>query len=190
MLQIPGSFNSKYVEFHDNDEIVNMPQETEVKIIQTWDGKRTAINWLLSDSRRYLIQEKINDTFEDAKLKRKRSAHHTTALTSHWIDSLLETPIEDHRKYVVWRILAPYLINNRKLSYDEAFIIIKVWLNKCNGTTPLDFNANNRIKDNLKAATKVGYLPIIFNILKEENRQLYDIVCFRNRKPVDIVKWK
>jgi hypothetical protein len=74
-------------------------------------------------------QEKINDTFKDATLKRKRASycyptnHTTTTTTSHsirWIDSLLETPIEDHRKYAVWRILAPYLIDVRKLFYEEA----------------------------------------------------------------------
>ncbi len=58
------------------------------------------------------VQEKINDTFKDAKLKRKRSSYcyptnHTTTTVSHsirWIDSLLETPIEDHRKNAMWRI--------------------------------------------------------------------------------------
>jgi hypothetical protein len=38
---------------------------------------------------------------------------------------------------------------------------------------PLDFNANNRIKDNLKAAMKARYLPISLNNLKVENRELY-----------------
>jgi hypothetical protein len=76
----------------------------------------------------------------------------------------------------MWRILAPYLINIKKLSYDEAFTVIKDWLKGCGKMASLDFNANNRIKDNLKAAMKVGYLPISLNNLKEENRQLYDIV--------------
>jgi hypothetical protein len=34
---------------------------TEVKIIQKWDGNRPAINWLLREFRRYLIQEKIDN---------------------------------------------------------------------------------------------------------------------------------
>lgn len=42
-----------------------------------------------------------------------------------WSDSLLESPIWDFRKYAVWRTLVPYLINIRKLSYYEAFIIMK-----------------------------------------------------------------
>ncbi|MGB7953492.1 MAG: hypothetical protein WCF23_05885 [Candidatus Nitrosopolaris sp.] len=38
---------------------------------------------------------------------------------------------------------------------------------------PLDFNAINRIKDNLKASMKARYLPISLNNLKVENRELY-----------------
>jgi hypothetical protein len=119
--------------------------------------------------------------FKRAKLKSSSYCYPTnhTTTTRHsisWIDSLLETPIEDHRKYAMWRIVAPYLISIRKLSHDEAFKIIENWLNKCDQITPLDFNTNNRIKDNLKAAMRVGYLPISLNDLKEENRELYDIV--------------
>jgi hypothetical protein len=33
---------------------------------------------------------------------------------------------------VVWRILAAYLINVRKLSDKESFDIIRQWLLKCN----------------------------------------------------------
>ena len=62
MLRLPGSYNSKYVEFNDKGEIVNIPEEAEVKIIQRWDGKRPAINWLLRDFRRYLIQDKYDKT--------------------------------------------------------------------------------------------------------------------------------
>ena len=41
----------------------------------------------------------------------------------HWIETLLKTPIEDYRKNALALILAPYLINIKKLSYDEAFFL-------------------------------------------------------------------
>jgi hypothetical protein len=44
----------------------------------------------------------------------------------------LQTPIGDYRKNAVSLILAPYLINIKKLSSDDAFNIIKEWLDKCN----------------------------------------------------------
>jgi len=84
--------------------------------------------------------------------------------------------VEDHRKFVVWRILASYLINIKKLSYDDAFNIIKEWLNKCETIRKLSFNADNKIKDNLRASTRIGYRPISFNDLNEENRELYNLV--------------
>jgi hypothetical protein len=162
-------------------------------IIQRWNGYRPAINWLLSDFRRYLIQEKINDMFKGTMLQRKRSRyvypiHHTTTTTSHsihWIDSLLETPIEDHRKYSVWRIVAPYLINIRKLSHMEAFNIIRDWLNRCSKIRPVDFNVDHRIKDNLRSAIKVGnrYLPVSFNNLKVENPELHEYMLRKIKTP-------
>ncbi|MGA9844576.1 MAG: hypothetical protein WBQ25_19925 [Nitrososphaeraceae archaeon] len=43
MLRVPGSINSK--------------NNTRVHIVQRRNGTRPAINWLLRDYRRYLIQE-------------------------------------------------------------------------------------------------------------------------------------
>ena len=47
-----------------------------------------------------------------------------------WIEKLLQTPIDDYRKNAVSLILAPYLINIKKLSYDHALNIINSWLRK------------------------------------------------------------
>src|ERR687890_678485 len=57
-----------------------------------------------------------------------------------WIELLLETPIPDYRKNAISLILAPYLINVKKLTYDDAFNIIKDWLNKCDSIKRLDSN--------------------------------------------------
>jgi hypothetical protein len=37
-----------------------------------------------------------------------------------WIEKFLQTLLDDYRKYVVRRILSPYLINIRKCSVEEA----------------------------------------------------------------------
>jgi hypothetical protein len=123
-----------------------------------------------------LIQEKIDDAFKDTKYVYRTNNTTATNRSISWIESLLETPIEDHRKYAVWRILAPYLMNIKKLSYDEAFRVIKDWLIRCDKVTPMNFNPNDRIKSSLRAALRVGYFPISFNDLKIENRQLYDLI--------------
>ena len=167
MLRIPGSHNSKCVKRNNN----SLGSTTEVKIIQKWDGNRPAINWLLRDFRRYLIQEKIDNNLP----QRKRSSPNTKIMPTKrlWIETLLDIPIEDYRKYAIRRIIAPYLINIRKLAYDDAFNITKNWLNTCDKIKPLDFNANVKIKDTLRAATRVGYLPMGFSDLKSENGELY-----------------
>ena len=166
MLRIPGSHNWECVKKNNN----SLGPTTEVKIIQKWDGKRRAISWLLRDFRRYLIQEKIDNNIAERKRTRLSPTAKTTRL---WIETLLDTPIGDYRKEAIRRIIAPYLINIRKLAYDDAFNITKNWLDRCDKIRPLDFNANVRIKDALRSATRVGYLPIGFSSLKSENEELY-----------------
>jgi hypothetical protein len=92
-----------------------------------------------------------------------------------WIETLLQIPIPDNRKYALWRIVAPYLINVRKLSHEDALSIIKEWLDKCEKLRPL-VDVNNRIKPTLSAAVRKGYLPISFSDLKIENRQLAELI--------------
>jgi hypothetical protein len=127
------------------EEITNYGPTTEVRIIQRWDGNRPAINRILRDFRRYLIQEKIDNNVAEGKWSRAANAKTTTPIKRLWIEILLDTPIEDYRKYAIRRIIAPYLINVRKLAYDDAFNIMKNWLNNCDQIKPLDFNANIKI---------------------------------------------
>ena len=41
-------------------------------------------------------------------------------------------PISNHRKYCIWRILAPYFINVKHLSFDDSYDKIYQWLDRCN----------------------------------------------------------
>ncbi|HEX5186903.1 MAG TPA: hypothetical protein VFV86_08440 [Nitrososphaeraceae archaeon] len=88
--------------------------------------------------------------------------------------------MEDHRKTILWKILCPYLINIRKLSYEESFQILKEWLNKCDSLRKLDFNPNRKIKDDLK---HVGnFYPIGLQKLKTDNEYLYNFLISNNKK--------
>jgi hypothetical protein len=60
--------------------------------------------------------------------------------TTPWIEKLLQTPIEDYRKNAVTLILAPYIINVKKLPYDAALDTINSWLTKCGKLRQLDQN--------------------------------------------------
>jgi hypothetical protein len=149
LVRVPGTINSKCVQ--------------RVKIIQRWDGHKPSINYLLRYFQLWLINEKIQYKQMDSKRARTQTANPKTIS---WIEKLLQSPLEDYRKFVVWRILSPYLINIRKCSVDESYEVIKNWLDKCSKLRPLDFNPNYAIKNNIKSATRNGYLPISLRKLK------------------------
>ena len=173
LVRIPGSVNSKCVAKGD---------DAEVKIIQKWDGSRPSIQRMLREFRRWLIQKKI-DTFEQLKKQEKFqmtvSKNHEHTNTIKWIEKgILEHPLSDHRKYIIWRILSPYLLNVRNLPKEEAYSLMKEWLDKCDKLEKLNFNPKIKIRDGLKGASK-GYFPISIEKLKQENKQLYDTVLIR-----------
>jgi hypothetical protein len=180
LLRIPGSLNSKC--------IPNKEQDREVRIIQKWDGKRPPIQPLLRDFRRWLIQKRIDDIEE---LKRQEKSHAKFQIVASqnesnaidkikWIEKgILENPLPDHRKYIIWRILSPYLLNVKKLPKEESYSVIKDWLDKCNKLERLNFNPKIKIKEGIKGAGK-DYFPVSLEKLRDENEVLYDIVCKKN----------
>jgi hypothetical protein len=76
----------------------------------------------------------------DSEMGARTQTTNTTTLRR--IEKLLQTPLEDHRKFIVWRILAPYLINIRKCSTHEATNMIIDWLDKCSSLRRLNFGPN------------------------------------------------
>ena len=100
-----------------------------------------------------------------------------------WIERLLKIPISDHRKYCIWRILAPYLINVKHLSFDDSYEKIYQWLDRYKKLKELDFDTETKINDSLNRITNTGYLPISFDnplkeprTLKTDNIELYNIL--------------
>jgi hypothetical protein len=115
----------------------------------------------------------INTMTADQKQKQNQEVNKNQVNRIKWIEKgILENPLSDHKKYVIWRILSPYLLNVRKLPKEESYSIMKDWLDRCNRVKELKFNPKIKIKEGLKGASK-GYYPISKEKLKEENRQLY-----------------
>jgi Primase X len=162
MLRIPGSINSK--------------NGQTVKVIQKWDGIRPEINYLLAGFKRYIINEKYLELLNANKRKRRGYLKVNDISDSSneidWIERLLQTPLPDFRKYCIWRILSPYLLNIKKLSEQESYDIIANWLDQCSNLRRLDFNRRQKILEGLEGATE-GYLSIGHDKLKEENGDLY-----------------
>jgi hypothetical protein len=91
--------------------------------------------------------------------------------TMGWIEKLLDRPLDDFRKYCIWRVFAPYLVNVRGFSRLDTFNTIKSWLDKCNSEYRLNFNPKQKID---AALDRVGnYRPVSCDKLKEENKLLY-----------------
>jgi hypothetical protein len=151
LLRIPGSYNSKYIE-----------QNREVKIIQRWDGFRPRTNPLYYHFYIYLADKKLKE-FNNMQTNKTESYRGNTIT---WIEKLLETPIDDYRKNALNLILAPYLINVRKVSYDVALNIIESWLDKCGKLRPLDKDFNYMVRYALKYCAKNGNRPLKLDTLK------------------------
>ena len=158
LVRIPGTLNSKCAQ--------------TVKIIQRWDGQRPAIQYLLRDYRRWLIDERL----AQSRYSKRVRPQTTNSTVIRWIEKLLQTPLDDYRKYVIWRILSPYLVNIRKYSAEETSTMIRNWLDKCRSLRQLDFSPNYIIKHDIDSAIRGGYLPISLEKLKTENEYLYDIL--------------
>ena len=153
MARVPGSFNSKLAELNEKGEIVNIPESAEVKIMQEWNGVRPSIKPLLSDFYFYLADSKLKEIHRNMKSRKysvRYGNNHNHKIR--YIETLLQIPIPDHRKYALWRIVAPYLINIRKMSHEDALNIIREWLGKCDKLKPL-VGVNDRIMPNLNASS-------------------------------------
>jgi hypothetical protein len=147
MLRIPGTINSK--------------NSREVRVTQQWDRKRPSIFPLLDPFTDYIMESEFS-------LKPKINYKIPSDMyTIKWIERLLQTPVEDGREVAVRFILSPYLMNIRKLSYEQAFEIITKWLDKCRDRRRLDFNSRNIVRYGLNYANKSGYHPLSLQNVKQ-----------------------
>jgi Primase X len=168
MIRIPGSHNSKCIQRGNKSN-------SKVRILETWNGIRPNIKGsLLYDYYLWLANEKIKDIERQEKTSKYQSNTTRTSNSIRWIERLLQTPIEDYRKNAVSLILAPYLINIKKMSVIDAFSIIEEWLNKCTSLRALDSNFNYRVKYAVDTAVDSGIPPMKLDTLKQKNSRLYD----------------
>lgn len=162
MLRIPGSYNSK--------------NNAQVGIIKKWDGNRPPMKLLIGSFCAYLTDQRI----KEQRFRRLEVSQTLTRSNSnkdiYWIENLLQMPLQDHRKFVVWMILPQYLINVKKLSYEQTNKIINNWLHECDRVTKLD---STGIKQKLREgfrSTEKGFLPIGFEKLKNWKPELYRLI--------------
>jgi hypothetical protein len=178
LIRIPETFNSKCLSKGLSEE------ESKVKLLQKWDGKRIDVESLTHEFRIWLTQQEINLTKDKSKKKTIKKPQYQTSSNRNnqsgnisqidWIEKLLQTPIEDYRKDCLWRIIGPYLLNVKNLSELQSSKVMEDWLEKCSKLRKLDFEPRIKIYSIIKG--NKGYKPISFAKLKDENKNLYTIL--------------
>ena len=173
LLRIPGSINSKY--------------DTEVKIVQKWNGYRPPIpREFIEEFRTYLIQKKINEAKQRQKIlymrrnkiRNSNNSNYNIGYYYEWIDKkILANPFPDYRKLIINLILAPYLVVIKKLSYEESYQIINQWLQKCDLLgRKLDFNSRSVVNTALTITYKKQIPPMSIITLKNNYKDLYFLI--------------
>jgi len=158
MLRIPGTYNSK--------------NNTAVKIIQKWDNYRPKMTLLLGSFCTYLKDQKL----KEQRVLQQNASRMASSVAENipWIDRLLQTAVSNGRKYCIWRILVPYLVNRKHLSTEQSTSMIMNWVNECAKVARLDFNPSDRIVYAIKHVGKYG--PVHPGTIGKEHDTLYELL--------------
>lgn len=174
LIRIPETYNTKCL-----NKGLGL-EESTVKVLQKWNGRRINAEPLVHEFRIWLTQHEINLSRDKTKKSSIRKTQYQYSNRKNqsvdisridWIEKLLQTPLEDYRKDCLWRIIGPYLLNVKNLSEALAAKKMEEWLDKCESIRKLDFEPRGKIYSIIKG--NKGYKPISFSKLKEENTDVY-----------------
>jgi hypothetical protein len=87
--------------------------------------------------------------------------------TSNWVEKLLVTPIPDVRHRTVNLILAPYLVNSRGMSVEQATKTITEYIERCKALNPSTRITERYIEYQCAYAKKRGLRPLSFDRAKD-----------------------
>jgi hypothetical protein len=178
MLRIPGSLNYGLVRSNEKGQIIDIPHEAEVRVVRYGDGNRPSIEPILTQYYIWLQVQAVNDIHrrKEAELNARkfRKYHRKQGNKKHtinWIEKLINKPLDDSRKYCIWRIFVPYFINVRGLSRVDTISKISSWLDRCDHVSKLTFNPKDKIDDELNKVA--NYYPVSRAKLEREKPELY-----------------
>lgn len=89
-----------------------------------------------------------------------------------YVEGLLAHPVSDGRHRLVWLVLAPYLVNVRKMEDGEAIDKIRVFVSVGGETQDM----KRFVEYNVRRARRNGLLPPTFSKLKAEHPDLYALL--------------
>jgi hypothetical protein len=187
MLRVPCSLNSKLVQF-DGGVIIDIPYDARVRIEKYWDGNTPTVGrlllmqyytWLQFAAIRDIQRRKAREVEQTAWNKKYGRIYGRArdCINLHdygYIEKLINKPLDDFRKFCIWKISVPYFINVKRLPRLEAFNRTKSWLDKCNSIARLDFSPKQKIDYELDHVGK--FTPIRQYQLKEGHPMLYALL--------------
>ena len=86
-----------------------------------------------------------------------------------YVEDLLAHPISDGRHRLVWLVLAPYLVNVKKVENEEAIDRIRAFVSVAGETRDM----KRFVEYNVRRARRNGLLPPTLSTLKTEHPDLY-----------------
>jgi len=86
-----------------------------------------------------------------------------------YVEDLLAHPVSDGRHRLTWLVLAPYLVNVKKLDDEQAIEKIRAFVAAAGETSAM----RRFIEYNVKRARRNGLLPPTFSTLKTEHPDIY-----------------
>jgi len=194
-MQYGGGGDSRYSYSAGVEEYLALVSRYELAKAQRWKLVRQA----LSAGHVYFTENVLNDLFGDSAqkaildgLKNLRKAPFPKQLAElrsrvltyvpasrirtgrsyTYIDELLKHPIADGRHRFVWLVLAPFLVNVRKLEEEDAIEKIKAYVSSSG-----DMRAMKRfVEYNVKRAKRNGLMPPTLPKLRSEHPDLFSLL--------------
>lgn len=163
LLRIPGTLNSKNLE---EVKVIREPIGSVGFIMQQNDVLQKEFDYYCINIYRLYVKERKRQRTIDKRMNRNRKSVVSNSKRYLWIEKLLKEQLDDHRYYCVWKILAPYLIRVKGLSYEDAYEKLEEWLNECDKLKPVS-NPHTKIKSGLSRAYEFN--PISLNTLRRDN---------------------
>ena len=89
-----------------------------------------------------------------------------------YVEELLKHPVSDGRHRLVWLVLAPYLVNVKKVEDEEAIEKIRTFVAVAGETSGL----KRFVEYNVRRVRRNGLLPPTFSTLKTEHADIYALL--------------
>ncbi|MDG6938889.1 MAG: DNA primase noncatalytic subunit PriX [Nitrososphaerota archaeon] len=90
-----------------------------------------------------------------------------------YVEKVLQANVQDGRHRIVWMILPPYLVNVKHLSDEEAFDIIKKYVDKVGWK---EQRADRLIRYNIRRARRISLMPPTLERLAQTSPSLHKII--------------